>query len=304
MSNNSATTLLFCGKSLMNQVLDNLFEVINDNLFCSEVLSLMSTSHSVRKLILREDVVSVVSRPAVRRSLTTTLRYHRVSNWRSCFTWMSRYRFSIGCLLFDNPEQVVTYFKHILREFSSSSISVIPVRIFYQGERVSAPLIAILDDEVLRRDRVFCRCAEDCFSSLYESNPLYNCHRMGMVEMGTDQISLSKICVAIVSSTRNFRLLRTSSLHTVYFCGGIRTIERGSCARQTSLISVVFPKDLTNIGDHAFAHCISLSTVVLPQCLTSIGDHAFSDCTSLSTVVLPESLPDAHLFQRWSFLGA
>ena len=148
----------------MNQVLDNLFEVINEFLQCAEVVALFTTSKSVRMLLILQDNV-------VRRSRRTSLSFVTVADWLSCSTWMSVYRFVIGALIFDNPKQVVAYFKSVL---CASPLSTMPVRILYRGESVPTPLIVIPDDLMLRKEFVFSNCAEDCFASLYESNVLYN----------------------------------------------------------------------------------------------------------------------------------
>ena len=268
----------------MNQILDNLFEVINEFLECSDVVALFATSKSVRMLLVLPDNV-------VRRSRRTSLSFVRVSDWELCSTWMSVYRFVIGCLIFDNSEQVVTYFKSVLHVCASPSLPSLsmPVRILYQGGSVPAPLIVIPDDLMLRKERIFSNCAEDCFASLYESNVLYNSR--GIVETDTDRpISLDDICIAVVSSNDDLHLSNNRDLHSVYFCVGVQTIDNRRLENCTSLISVVLPEGLISIGDYTFEGCSSLSSVVLPEGITSVGGCAFSDCSSLSLVVLPEGL--------------
>ena len=55
----------------MNQVLDNLFEVINEFLQCAEVVALFATSKSVRMLLILQDNV-------VRRRRKTSLSFATV----------------------------------------------------------------------------------------------------------------------------------------------------------------------------------------------------------------------------------
>ena len=156
----------------MNQIFENLFELIHQYLQCHELLAILSVSHSLRTILIpqEENVGSLRNRPA-RRSVSTILSFSRVCDWRLCGNWMCMYRFSIGSLILDNPEQAVKYFTSVIIDFP---LLCMPVRILYRGRRVSGPSIAIADGGMLRNEPVFSNCAEDCFSSLYESNLLHN----------------------------------------------------------------------------------------------------------------------------------
>ena len=73
----------------------------------------------------------------------------------------------------------------------------------------------------------------------------------------------------------------------VYQVEGIGNNAFNGC---TSLTSVVFPDGLKTIGAYAFAGCKSLSSVVLPDGLTKILAYAFSNCTSLKAVRIPNQV--------------
>jgi hypothetical protein len=258
-------------------VLDNLFEVVNKYLQLHEVATLVSTSKYIRIILVPDEKICC---PVWRR---TTICFGSISDWLSCSAWMSRCRFTLESIIFEDVEEVVTYFKSSLCD----PTSYLPRRILYRGENVSKPLIAIADDALLRRVGRFSNCAENCFSTLYHSNLAYNTRETDCME---NNVFSTEISIAVVSPNDVAYLSSSEQLNFLYIRPGDYSIGVPSFRDHIYLTSVVLSKGLTSIGDHTFSKCMLLSYLVLPEGLKSIGRYAFCGCLSLSSVVLPEGL--------------
>ena len=270
---------------VLRAVFENLFELIHQYLQLQEIVALSATSKSVRIILIpQEDMGPLRNRPE-RKNTPITVNSSTINDWGACSTWMASYRFTIGSLILDNPEETLAYFKVV---FCDCPQSCMPMRIIYRGSYVSDPLIAIADDLILGEDGPFSNCAEDCFSSLHSSN--LSCNLQGVAAMDNGGISLDKIRIAVVTVRYQACLSSMRRLECVYLSRGIDTIERQTFVGYTSLTSIVLPESLTTIDHSSFYGCSSLTSVLLPESLTTIGICAFCGCSSLTSVVLPEGL--------------
>ena len=73
----------------------------------------------------------------------------------------------------------------------------------------------------------------------------------------------------------------SSSLHTVVFGKGLKSIGGSAFNYCYKLTSINLPDGVTSIGEWAFYYCYNLTSVVIPDSVTSIGNYAFSGCSKL-----------------------
>ena len=83
-----------------------------------------------------------------------------------------------------------------------------------------------------------------------------------------------------------------SSITSVTFESGIRSIGRGAFGGCASLASVSIANSLTTIGDGAFENCGALASVIIADGshLTNIGSSAFNECIVLKGITLPSGV--------------
>ena len=75
-----------------------------------------------------------------------------------------------------------------------------------------------------------------------------------------------------------------TSLKTINWGAGIKTIGNIAFLNCTSLTDLVLPANITDIGNHAFFGCSSLKTVTVMGNVNSIGRYAFGNCKALHYV--------------------
>ena len=75
-----------------------------------------------------------------------------------------------------------------------------------------------------------------------------------------------------------------TSLKTINWGAGIKTIGDIAFLNCSSLTDLVLPSNITDIGNHAFFGCSSLKTVVVKGKVNFIGRYAFGNCPALHYV--------------------
>ena len=266
---------IFFMDARLKQVFENLLGLIHQYLIGHELLILLSVSKCVRSiLILSEDVGYLRNRSA--KSVPIALGYSSVCDWPSCYSWMSLNGFTICPLIIESPEQALNYFNS--QYCGNPSGDIIPAHILYRGPQISSPVLAFADNEFLRNEYIFSRCAKDCFSSLYEGNVACN------LCCTTREVSVRN---AVLGDLHHINLVSTRTLQSVYLCRKITNLRFQS---YLDLQSVALPEGLTSVRDNSFQGCSSLTSVRLPKGLTNVGYGAFADCSSLTSVTLPEGL--------------
>ena len=75
-----------------------------------------------------------------------------------------------------------------------------------------------------------------------------------------------------------------TSLKTINWGAGIKTIGNIAFLNCSALTDLVLPANITDIGNHAFFGCSSLKTVVVMGKVNSIGRYAFGNCNALHYV--------------------
>ena len=81
-----------------------------------------------------------------------------------------------------------------------------------------------------------------------------------------------------------------ANLTEVTIPSGIKNIDDYTFFGCTRLTRVNLPNSVTNIGESAFYNCSNLSNVTIPNTLESIGDYAFENCSSITTLAIPDSV--------------
>ena len=89
-----------------------------------------------------------------------------------------------------------------------------------------------------------------------------------------------------------------TSLKTVRYGNGVKTIEEGEFYQCTNLSTVELGSGLTSIGKEAFYECTSLGAIDLHDSQVSIGEYAFYKCSNLKTAKLGNSL---YLIKQYAF---
>ena len=81
-----------------------------------------------------------------------------------------------------------------------------------------------------------------------------------------------------------------SSLETISFEDGIKTIPGLICNNANHLTDILFPSSVTDIGPRSFAGCDALKEIPLSDGLKTIGDCAFQGCDLLTSVIVPSTV--------------
>ena len=75
-----------------------------------------------------------------------------------------------------------------------------------------------------------------------------------------------------------------TSLKTINWGTGIKTVGNVAFLNCTSLTDLTLPANITDIGNHAFFGCSSLKTVTVMGNVNSVGRYAFGNCPALHYV--------------------
>ncbi|EAY10302.1 Leucine Rich Repeat family protein [Trichomonas vaginalis G3] len=82
-------------------------------------------------------------------------------------------------------------------------------------------------------------------------------------------------------------VFKESTIHSIVFPPGLKTISNNAFDSCSQLISVTFQgTKITTIPGSCFINCNMLSSIILPTSITSIGEYAFANCKKLGDIGL------------------
>lgn len=101
----------------------------------------------------------------------------------------------------------------------------------------------------------------------------------------TDIISMvMPDCISYIGTSA---FINCTSLETITWSKGLKSIDQFSFSGCSSLKSAILPEGLESIGVSAFLNCTNMTEISLPQTLSLIGESAFTSCNNLTSIDIP-----------------
>ena len=230
------------------------YSVVGSN---TRIESLISHPSSVKRVVLGEEVVSIIAAAFFEcTSLTSVYIPESVTSigywtfWR-CYSLTSIYIpksvTSIAGGMLDNCPSLISI-------YIPESVTSIGYSAFAYCESLKS--IYIPEGVTTIYNRVFCNCTSLISIYIPES----------------------------VTSIGYTAFDNCTSLKSINIPKGVTTIDRYTFYNCRSLTSIYIPERVTTINQYAFYNCKSLKSIDIPEKVTSIGDSAFQGCSSLTSI--------------------
>lgn len=118
----------------------------------------------------------------------------------------------------------------------------------------------------------------------------------GVTEIAEDAFeqctAIDTITLSDSVETIGSRAFVYSSIKTVNFGSGLKTIGMHAFSETTELKSLVLPQGLKTIEAGAFSNATALESINLPEGLTTLEDSAFYGASSLTEITIPSTLTE------------